>query len=268
MKYQPNFNTSYKNNYTTTRWFRRVRFFSYLSTLLRRAFSFFWDLIFPACCAGCGREEGFLCVSCKQKLFFIPPQCFVCKKLSPGAKRITPGRTCVPCRKKSFIYAFFSPFSYDNKSIRDLIHSFKYKGVSSVASIFSEIIFSYLNFYGIALPREIVAMPIPLSRIRERIRGFNQAGLIAKHFSEQKGISFTATALKKVKNTKPQVELSSQERRKSVIGSFAVSREAGVGGKDILLIDDVKTTGSTLEEAARTLKAAGARRVYALTIAH
>ncbi|QQG45671.1 MAG: ComF family protein [Candidatus Sungiibacteriota bacterium] len=234
------------------------------------------DLIFPAVCFGCGTGGSFLCPMCHNKLRWIPPTCFVCKKFIPARRRITAGRTCVSCQKKSSIYAFLSPFSYNDEAPRELIHSLKYNRVRSAAPVLVSLLLEYFDIYGIFLPKEAVIMPIPLYKSRERVRGFNQSGLIATQLAELyqaklgtcSKLSLVQQVLRKIKKTKPQIELSADKRRRNVIGTFGVADPASIKQKVVLLLDDVKTTGATLEEAARVLKEAGAKRVWAITVAH
>lgn len=116
---------------------------------------------------------------------------------------------------------------------------------------------------GCSAPDGPVVVPIPISRSRLRQRGFNQALLLARQIFP--GISISWRLLEKVRETERQASLSLQERRKNIKGAFRASEEAK--GRRILLFDDVYTSGSTIEEAARSLMAAGARQVAALTLA-
>ena len=225
--------------------------------------SFILDLLFPMFCFGCNKEGSLLCDACVPALRVVPPQCFVCGKLAPSPV----GRTCVSCCKKSHIFGFLSPFMYQQEIVRMMIHAFKYEGMKSLAPFFAEHIFCYLQKYG-ALPTATLFIPIPLRARRRRARGFNQAELIAVRLGKLTGISVDTTILKKVKDTVPQASLSAQDRRCNLEGSFQISARAEIKRKTIILVDDVKTTGVTLEEAARVLKKAGAKEIWAITIAH
>ncbi|MBI2640474.1 MAG: ComF family protein [Candidatus Sungbacteria bacterium] len=186
----------------------------------------------------------------------------------PAKKRAPPGRTCTACRKKSSIYAFLSPFLYNDEVIRGLVSSLKYQRVKSLGPTLGDMLTEYQQKFDVSLPRGALFIPIPLHTGRQRIRGFNQAELIAKRLGERLGLAMETGALLKVKKTTPQVELSAEERRKNVIDTFAVSKAMAVKGRTVLLLDDVKTTGATLEEAARVLKEAGAKKIWAITVAH
>ncbi|OHA00686.1 MAG: hypothetical protein A3C07_00495 [Candidatus Sungbacteria bacterium RIFCSPHIGHO2_02_FULL_47_11] len=226
------------------------------------------DLLFPPLCFGCKTEGAFLCARCKTDLRWIPPTCFVCGAFRPPRKRVPAGRTCSLCQKKTHIYAFLSPFSYAQDLVREQLHSFKYNRVRSLDAIFAQLLREYLDIYNINLPKNEVIIPIPLHKSRERTRGFNQSERIARRLQEIFPIEFRSDILQKIKPTKPQIELTASERRQNVIGTFAVNHPEVIKNKTVILLDDVKTTGATLEEAARVLKDAGAKKIWAITIAH
>lgn len=233
-----------------------------------RLFSFFLDLLFPAMCIGCRAEGSFLCKPCADQLRLIPPQCFVCKRLVPAQGETLAGRTCKACRKKTRIFAFFSPLLFQEPLTRELIHTMKYLRVRSLAEPLAEILDSAFAYYSVNIPEHAVLIPAPLHHSRLRSRGFNQSELIAKHFGVLRGLPVLANVLEKTKNTAPQVELGLEERQGNVRGVFAVRQLDAVRGKIVFLLDDVKTTGATLEAAASALKRAGARAVWAVTVAH
>ena len=239
------------------------------------------DLLFPPYCIGCGGEGNLLCFTCRSSLATIPPSCFVCKKWIPETLRINPhtnfgvgvnpGRTCKSCRKSSKIYAFLSPFAFDQEVVRELIHALKYRRIRNLGVLLGGLLAEHCRTFKVNFPKNLMVIPLPLHKSRKRIRGFNQAELISAGFlSAMNSPQFRLQSdlLTRAKNTKPQVELSGEERRQNVVGAFAVSDPNAVKGKQILLVDDVKTTGATLEEAARVLKEAGAKRVWAMTVAH
>lgn len=197
---------------------------------------------------------------------FLAPSCFVCGKIVPIEGRKPAGRTCKSCRGATAIYAFFSPFSYQEPLIRTLIHDLKYKRVRVLASLFGELLSAYLRYYRVDLPKYAVIVPIPLHAQRARFRGFNQSMLVAKNLAQHVSRGLEENALVKIKKTKPQVGLFAGNRRANIRGSFAAS--SLIKGKTVILFDDVKTTGATIEEAARVLKEAGAKWVWAVTFAH
>lgn len=225
------------------------------------------DLLVPVFCLSCKKEGVFLCGGCKNKLVWIQPACFGCNKWVQPSIRVVAGRTCLSCRKKSAIYAFFSPFLYADPLVRNLIHGLKYDRFRSLADLLGGFLVEYIAKFKISFPKDILLVPVPLHPSRFRGRGFNQAELIVLYVSDRIKVKSDVRALQKIRNTKAQVELSAQDRRRNLAGSFIVSDPNRIKNKAILLVDDVKTTGSTLEEAARTLKAAGAGRILVLTVA-
>lgn len=226
------------------------------------------DILFPHLCFGCKTEGVFLCASCKTSLRWIPPTCFVCGAFRPPKKRVQPGRTCLSCRKKSHIYAFLSPFSYAQGLVREQLHSFKYNRVRSLDETLAQLLKEYFDAHRINFPKNAVLVPVPLHKNRKRTRGFNQSELVALRLQEIFPIELHSGIIQKTKKTKPQIELTASERQQNVAGTFNVSNPDAVKNKTVILLDDVKTTGATLEEAARVLKDAGAKKIWAITIAH
>lgn len=238
---------------------------------LSKAKNIILDLLFPNCCMACGQDGAYLCERCSQLLVMRPPVCVVCAKMVPAGERTPAGRTCVHCQSKSSVYAFFSPFLFEEKIVRDLVYALKYKRARAIGEFLGTRLADYIRRYGILLPKGALVVPIPLHKSRERTRGFNQSELIALGFIEKAGkdmLRLESKLLKRAKKTKPQTELSGTDREFNMQEAFQVEDTERVRGKIILLLDDVKTTGATLEEAARTLRAAGAKQIWAITVAH
>jgi ComF family protein len=148
--------------------------------------------------------------------------------------------------------------------MKDAIHKFKFEGRRALSVPLGGFLTSYLGCGDIPAERIDVIIPLPLSGKRERQRGYNQSELLAREIAGHYSIAIDITSLKKVKNITPQFELSRKERLLNVKGAFVCSP---LTGKNVLLIDDIYTTGATVREAAGSLKAAGARNVYVLTLA-
>lgn len=186
----------------------------------------------------------------------------------PAGAHTPPGRTCLSCQDTSFVYAFLSPFSFEEEHVRELVHALKYRRVRDIGAVLATLLFEYCSYYSLVFPKDAVLVPLPLHKKRERTRGFNQAELIARHFGRRIGLGVNTDILRKMKPTVPQVELLSHERKENVKDAFSVFYPEKIREKTVILIDDVKTTGATIEEAARMLKKAGARRIWAVTFAH
>ncbi|TSC75252.1 MAG: phosphoribosyltransferase [Parcubacteria group bacterium Gr01-1014_33] len=241
-----------------------------LTSLLHPYIIYFLDLLFPHLCLGCGAEGEFFCAECARTLTYVPPSCVVCRTLTVEGKRKKWGRTCTPCRKKSAISRFFSPLRYEDARVRKILHMLKYlrmrEGAFTAAQFLS---FSFSRFK-ISFPEEALLLPIPLAKSRERTRGFNQSACIAEEFMRisRSALTLRPDILLRVRATRSQVGLSQDARKANMKGAFQITKEDLVRGKIAILLDDVKTTGATLEEAAKTLRAAGAREVWAITVAH
>jgi ComF family protein len=169
---------------------------------------------------------------------------------------------CTVCRKGSMNFdAVYSFGSYDGP-LRKLIHAFKYGRVESLAKPLGKLLIRTLP----AGEEFDLVMAMPMHWLKRIDRGFNQADLLARPVAKRYGLKL-ATNLKRSRRTAPQASLDEVERQKNLKDSFAVRRAKQMVGRRILLVDDVFTTGATLRAATETLKAAGAKRVYALTLA-
>ncbi len=156
-----------------------------------------------------------------------------------------------------------SPFRFDGQ-IRTAIHHLKYRNLKALSACLADLLADYLK--SDPLPGEaLVSVPLHPQRMRER--GYNQSGLLAKHLSRRTGLPVIEDCLIRVKQAKPQVKAADvEERRKNVADAFQC-RDARVSGKQIILIDDVCTSGATLESCAVALKSKGAASVWGLTVA-
>ena len=146
--------------------------------------------------------------------------------------------------------------------IREGIHSLKYRGVRAAAPELGRLLAQYLA--GHAVPGDII-VPVPLHPRRLRERGYNQSALLAREMAELSGLAVQEELLVKTRNSPPQVGGTRDRRRENVEGSFQCNSE--VGGRAVILVDDVATTGSTLSACASALKAAGATSVWGLVLA-
>ncbi len=156
-------------------------------------------------------------------------------------------------------------FDYKNPSIERLIHLLKYDFIEDIAPILAELLFNF--FIEQHLQSLFIVTAVPLHAKKYHARGFNQSHLIAKTFSHYAGIEYIET-LTRFYNTKSQTELLREERLTNVAGVFSAHALEYIQQKNIILIDDVLTTGATMQEAATTLLQAGARRVIGLAVAH
>jgi ComF family protein len=148
--------------------------------------------------------------------------------------------------------------------VRKAVHELKYRYARARGPFLAALIYRAIERRPL---RADLLVPVPLSDARRRERGYNQAELIAIALADQTGLAVGACALRRIRETRPQVGLTADQRRTNVAGAFACSEHDAVMGKFVLLVDDVATTGATLRACAEPLKAAGARRVLGVVVA-
>jgi len=163
-------------------------------------------------------------------------------------------------------YLLAAACDFGNPVVQNAIHFLKYRNVKGLAENFSEIISDYLLELNLDLSGFFIT-PVPLHKKRERLRGFNQARLIAESVSRKTGVPLE-NFLIKTKNNKQQAGLRDCEKRKeNAKGCFAAINPKSIAGKNIVLVDDVFTSGATMDEAVKALKESGAKKIIALVIA-
>jgi competence protein ComFC len=150
--------------------------------------------------------------------------------------------------------------------VRDLIHRFKYGGEVWVGSLLSDFLTQGLRDPRLKGRSFHAVVPVPLHPLRRREREFNQAEVLSRELARKHELAFCG-ALERVRYTVTQTHFDRRHRMENLRDAFGLRQNATVQGKDLLLVDDVLTTGSTLDECARVLLAAGARSVHALTVA-
>jgi ComF family protein len=217
------------------------------------------DLLFPRWCVGCGREGDFLCPSCLKSLPRIaPPLCPRCG-LPQSNDNLCP--SCAGWQAE--IDGIRSPFRFEGV-IRQAIHELKYKNLRAIAGLFARLLNDYLTAN--PLPAEVlVAVPLHPKRLRER--GYNQSQLLARELAKLSRLPLVDDCLIRERHSPPQARTANvDERRTNVAHAFAC-RDLRLKGKAVLLIDDVSTSGATLDGCARALKKAGATSVWGLVLA-
>jgi len=222
---------------------------------------FILDLLFPKFCLSCGYVGAYLCQSCFEKLKPNEKEvCLYCRKPSLF------GLTHVNCRNKLNVDGLITIYQY-NPILKKIIKNIKYRLATQVwedfyKAITPEII-SKLGFYK-NLSSDLVIQPIPLSKIKYNERGFNQAKFISIYF--QKNLHFPIVDLLKRKE-----EILAQAQMKNKRARYLNVKGTFLGQRcihpNVILVDDVVTSGSTVKEAAKILKKAGAKKVYVLALA-
>ena len=232
------------------------------------------DLLFPPFCAVCGARLGAgcrdpLCASCWAALpRLAPPFCHGCgAPLGAWLSRAPePPRRCAACRRRAPRWSYARSAGRFEGPLREALHAFKFDGRRALARPLGDLLAETRPWLPAPLDAGAVLVPVPLHPARRRARGFNQAQLLARRVGDAWGLE-VVEAMRRVRPTRPQVELSAAERRGNVRGAFAVRRADAVVGRHVLLVDDVLTTGATVEECATRLRAAGATGVGVLTVA-
>ncbi len=221
------------------------------------------DLIFPPCCVICkNKSRKIICDVCVNKVVYLkPPICGLCGK--PRDKYFA-GDLCEDCGRGGVPFTLARSVALYDGVLKEAIHKFKFDGKRTLSSFLGKLLVSYLRYGDIPAKEIDLMIPIPLSAKREKQRGYNQSKMLAEEISRQCSIYLDSRSLKKIKDVTPQFELSRKERLQNVRGAFQAS---ALTGKNVLLIDDIYTTGATVREASKALKAAGAKNIYALTLA-
>ncbi len=221
------------------------------------------DFVFPLRCPGCNKKGAWFCEECLAKL--RPIEEFTCAVCGDQAIK---GITHPRCQTKYTLDRLISIYEYKGP-IRKAIAWLKYKDVTGLAKVLADLMVEEVQELDIDFGFDTIIVPVPLHWRRAWTRGFNQAELLANHFGKSLNLEVRDNLLRRTRNTEPQIKLKYGERRKNVSGAFEVleSRKSEVKGRDFLLIDDVCTTGATLNACANALKRAKARYVWALTLA-
>lgn len=229
---------------------------------LIKAKEIIFDILFPPLCLNCQNNlsdgNNLICQDCLGLIQFNNTLfCPVCRARLAEGKRI--------CHYDAG-YFLAAAGNYDDPILQNLIHYFKYKSFENLTPILGEIILKYIENCGLKIENFII-VPVPLHKKRERERGFNQAKLLAEIIAKNLNLELN-DCLKRVKNTKPQSQLKDGEKRQSnVFNCFSATNPDFIKGKKIILVDDVFTSGATINEAVKILKLNGAKRIIALVLA-
>jgi len=217
------------------------------------------DLLFPKKCIGCGKEGQLICNTCRLQLPRIaPPVCPLCgRPQSSGV--LCPG--CVSW--KASIDGIRSPFRFEGLA-RQAVYQLKYRNLRTIGAPLAAMLYDYRLDNTFAAD---VLVPVPLHPKRLRERGYNQSAVLAKELSRLSGLPVESGCLVRAKHTLPQARTQTvEERRSNVIEAYTCT-VGTARGKKVLLIDDVSTSGATLDACAAVLKLSGAESVWGLTFA-
>ena len=227
----------------------------------------FLDLFFPRTCVGCrvelgsDRPESRICARCFDSLpEFGILRCAFCFAANPD------GKTCAVCRPSHHLDRLFVATDYKSSLAVTMVKECKYRFVKDLAKDMGRLICKRVQLG--ALSENAVIVPVPLHPKRFRYRGFNQAEAVASIISTAFSIPIAPDALQRSAATSPQADIQNRlVRMNNVVGVFKINKPSAVQNKNVFIVDDLSTTGSTLNDCARALKSAGAASCIGLVFA-
>lgn len=248
----------------------RIGFGKIVASVLR-VFRRILDFVFPQNCIACdgGIQEAkhFLCADCKADIGFISqPYCFQCG-VPADLSYAFPHEEfeCGVCRKNPYQFDQARSLGFYDTVLRTTIHHFKYRRQMGVLPEMDRLLEKYFE-ENLDFCQGFTVAPVPLHFNKMKERGFDQAFLIARQVARALKLPLEGGLLRRVKATEPQATMTRTERARNIKGAFEVNRPELITGKNILLVDDVFTTGATVNEAAKVLKKNGAGKVYVFTL--
>jgi len=210
----------------------------------------------------------FVCIDCWSKIKWLKdPYCSKCSRPLPSTFKSIPTFLCPECRRQNVYFnRAFIPTLYEGV-MKKVIHLLKYNKKTGIMRTLERIMRSYFSCLNSSFPCLDLVVPIPLHRKKLRERGFNQAELIAKVVAKHLQVRLTKGNLKRTKATITQTSLDREERRRNLREAFTIKNRDEFQAKNVLLVDDVYTTGTTIKEAAKVLKEARVKDVYVFALA-
>lgn len=231
--------------------------------LLRNLYQKLLAVLYPSRCPVCNRvlRDTLICKECAGKLRYVTqPFCYSCGKPVGSAEQ----EYCMDCMKKRHMFCQGRAVFLYQGAVRGMLYRYKYGNRRDYTEFFAaeaaRVYGPWVKQLGIEL-----AAPIPLSKHRMKKRGYNQAHLFGKRFAQLAGLSYDAGLLSRVRDTAPQKQLSAQERKNNLKNAFKIEENV-VNLNRVLLVDDIYTTGSTIDAAALVLKQSGIKGVFFLCI--
>ena len=229
-----------------------------------------WAIIYPEVCQICNErranpDDGYVCENCISKITFINKS--ICDQCgNPFEGNLTECFNCSDCTfgRPHYKHAR-SPCTLEGP-LQTLIHRNKYTQSQWMEPLFGTLIKNALSKYRSTFSVEIV-LAVPLYPAKQRERGYNQSTWLAKIAAKELGAEFRGNILKRVKPTETQTRMSRRDRKENMKGAFKICTGSNLANKRLLLVDDVITTGATIDACAKVLMEAGAESVCALTLA-
>jgi ComF family protein len=224
-------------------------------------YNLFWhfvDLVFPPNCGGCNVLGVRWCKKCQQDTKIIhPPVCKIC-----GQVVQTEG-ICNRCMAVPPYYNAIRAWAEFDGPIRNAIHDLKYRKNIALGATFAKYLVQLFRAYNWSVD---IVIPVPLGKERQKQRGYNQSALLAQPLAQELQLLYNPNILRRIKETQSQVDLSYTERQNNVKDAFQATRQ-DIQGKSILIIDDVTTSGSTINACADALVKVGSKSIFGLTVA-
>jgi competence protein ComFC len=224
--------------------------------------SLFWtsmDWLYPPRCCNCNRRGFVLCDACLAEIETLHGA--LCQKC--GYPIVGRGRLCEECRLATPPFTQMLSWASYSGPAQEAIHSLKYKRNLALGSVLAKPLAEIVQKSGWKVD---LVVPIPLSKSRMRFRGYNQAALISRPLAAQLNIQHSSNAVKRIRNTSTQIELDVNKRFTNLLDAF-YANPATLKKRNILVIDDVITTGATMQNCTNALLKAGAENIYCLSVA-
>lgn len=226
------------------------------------------DLVFPIRCINCGQFGRYLCQKCLNQIPLKQGfECIGCKQ------PVSAGLTCFFCRKENHLDRLLVAADYKNTLVKKTTKAFKFKFIAELSIPLSALLKKYIrqlqkkNRFNIFADNPVL-IPVPIHKQRENWRGFNQSELLAKSLADIFQMESAPDVLARTKNTIPQADIEEREKRmENIKSAFNCLVPSKISGRTALLVDDICTTGATLNECAKVLKNNGAKSVIALVLA-
>jgi competence protein ComFC len=237
-----------------------------------------FELLFPKVCLSCGKEGEYICSFCYAK---IPVRnsfhCYVCNKRSPA------GKICASCKQKtgSNLTGLLTTTEWNNLLIRKVIYEYKYRFIKDLSCLLAAIMIKFLNTNNLSkplrlFPEESIFIPVPLHKKRLNWRGFNQAELLAEKIADYFQVPMFNNLLWRHHYVAPQMEIKNKDcRMKNVSRAFDLNPDLAADirnnnrfkNKIFILVDDICTTGATLNDCARALAPLNPKQIWGLVVA-
>ena len=223
------------------------------------------DLIFPPRCPLCdkvqARQLKGICPDCRRKIRYIrEPRYMKCsKQLADGEREY-----CRDCEKRPHLFRQGRAL-YHYETVASALHRFKYKGKKEYGEIFGDELAYFLGDYIRRIEPDAL-VPVPMYSAKERVRGYNQAQVLAEALGRRLNLPVESDIVRRVRNTRALKALNSKERLNNLKNAF-ILRGNGVKLNTIIIVDDIYTTGSTIDAVAKVLLEAGVKNIYFVTIA-